>query len=142
MAPEYFSPEERIEITKSIRDASGFRNKDVILGEALGLCEEYERNPFVEMERILREMGSDIYLLAVPAEREFIPDGHEIVMPYSGDQEYPFFLLVSVGIEETQEWMSGLWLNPRQNLLNLENTGFLCARKGTKAARAYNYKEN
>lgn len=142
MTIEGFTPEQRAAVTDYLRDVDGYHITDFIYHAAVELCLDFRSNPLAEMEKILREIDSDAYLLAIPVVKALIPDDQEIIMPYSGDQEYPFLLLVVIGLKDAQKWMTDLQINPEQNMANLENTGLMFVKRGTEAARRGNYFQN
>lgn len=81
-----------------------------------------------QIEIILREIDSSVFLLAIPINQNH-DENSVALLPQTGDKEYPFFL--SATLAETSETLRILQdpIFAAENLLRLANTGILTQRK-------------
>ncbi len=135
MSHELFSSEQIEAMKQLLKRIDGYKNAMVISQAAVEFSKSFHENPFVEMEKILRESNSDTYLIAVPFDSEMATK-FSAKLPHSGSKEYPYYLWVGVnGLSEAQEKMNEIETNPEINLRDLKNTGLLAPRQGSWVAQ-------
>ncbi len=134
MSQEAFFPEQRAVITDLIRRVIPYKNA-MIFGQAIVEISLHLRmNPLQEMEEILRSLGSDTYLIAIPMVET---DQFQSKMPHSGDREYPIYLWTCVnGREEAEAKMREVETTVVQNFIHLENTGMLVPKPGSQLSQS------
>lgn len=135
MTKEQFSPKETEAIKGALQQIEHYQNAVVVSQVAVEISRGFNKHPFVQMEKLLREMQSTTYLIAIPLtgdmEEKFIS-----MLPHSGDQEYPYYMWACVnGLAEAQEKMAEVGTNAERNLLDLEKTGLLVPRQGSQLSQ-------
>lgn len=135
MSKEQFFPWDRAQVERWIRAIEPKCYPQLYEDLVEDISERFGRHPLVEMEKILREIGSNTFLLAepvMPSDRgNFI-----ISMPYSGDdREYEFYLSFCFDGEEAAiREMARIETDYEQNLRDLGKTGLALVRPGSELA--------
>lgn len=142
MAQELFSPEQTEAIRSLLKRIEQRRGFEYVGQAAADISKLFNMHPLVEMERILREIQSNTYLIAVPLVGA-TADNFSSQLPHSGDHEYPFYLFPCLkGLPQAQEKMAEVETNQERNLVDLGNTGLLVARQGTPIAQMIRAQDN
>ncbi len=130
MTPDTFSPEQRQLVKKLLRKIES-DGDEIAVGHAVAeVSLMFNMHPLVVMEQILREMGSETYLIAVPFDEE-ISAQYEARMPHSDGMVYPYYLHACVdGPREAKEVMRAVETTTARNLIDLANTGLLTRKRG------------
>jgi hypothetical protein len=128
-----FTPQE-IAFIKEKVGAIRYANQAGVYGEmAADLSRSLGKHPLQQMELTLRAVSSRAYLIAVPVGQL---EDFSSSMPHSGEENYPYVLLVCVnGEREAQERRLALGVTQEENFANLAQAGLLTLKPGTQLAR-------
>lgn len=133
------TPEEVAFIKETVRQVAFLDDPEIYGSAIIFLIRELGKNPIQQVEASLRELGSQTYLLALPA--AFFTD-LEPKLIHSGEA-CPYGLSICVaGAEEAWERMVEHETTPEENYANLAQTGLLIPRKGTEFSRMGKAKYN
>jgi hypothetical protein len=142
MSQETFFPEQTEAIRLLLKRIDHLKSVEVVSQASIEISSLFKTHPFMEMEKILREIHSDTYLIAVPLIGDMAGE-FSTMLPHSQDKEYPYYLWICVNGEgEAREKLLEVETNPARNMVDLGNTGLLVPRRGTPLSQMVNARNN
>lgn len=98
------------------------------------ISQRFGRLILPEVEKTLRELGSDYTLVAIPMEKVVTNPDLWSILPQTGSEEYAYFVHIVTG-ELAADFFQSVGISAADNFARLSQTGILMVRPETPTAR-------
>lgn len=130
MSHEQFTHQEKAAVAAIIGKVHGLRDVVRFGNALLEISKNFRKLNLQEIEAMLRDMGSPIYLIALPI--EIFPD-YEARLPHAAERQFPYGLYAVVnGFGEAEAFMEKHRLSTELNFQRLASTGMLTSSSGPR----------
>jgi hypothetical protein len=118
-----FSIEEKAAIAQDLKKINEYTSGNDIVRILFEISQQFGKLPFQDIEIILREIHSQIYLVSFP--RDYMPVGtYQITHPDMPERYFQYFVVICLkGSEAAQKHFNKLGITYQQNFDRLKDTG-------------------